>query len=188
MVKQKKAAVEMSLNLIIMLIIGIVVLGLVIGFVNNLVSQGEETYTSQLNDNEQLKLEEVSRCPENLCMIPSPGITLSKGDTENVFLKVRAFDTDISVTAGPLPIVSGSDPVGYEVIDSSGTALTSAPGSGDAIFLAGPGFNAVSGESDAKMYALNIENGVPIGTYYLTLSLYPTTPNEVETTLTINVE
>jgi hypothetical protein len=185
---QKKAAVEMSLNLIIMLIIGIVVLGLVIGFVNNLVNQGQATYETQLSDNERLKLDEVSRCSDNLCIIPDPSIALTKGEQSNIFVKVRGFAGEISCTAGPL---QACDTVKYTVVDNAGAAATAQ------FTLSGPGFEAPEGTQDAKMYTLTATSTVPLGTYYLTLMAYPdiTDPvnpvrgtNTVTKTLTIQVE
>lgn len=209
--KSKKAAVEMSLNLIIMLIIGIVVLGLVIGFVNNLVNQGKETYTSQLNDNEKLKLEEVARCSENLCLLPDPSINIKKGERVNVFINVRAFDKALECDPGNLNKCktgkSSYDYVVYSVSDDNGNDIipngcydnNGAPvGCGastnyDYFILSGPGFGASVGEQDAKMYSLTADSATPIGTYYLTITTYPSTtalnsPSEVSKTITLNVQ
>lgn len=175
----KKAAVEMSLNLIIMLIIGIVVLGLVIGFVNNLVSQGKETYTAQLNDNEKLKLEEVERCSENLCIIPDPSVDLEIGERINIFLKVRAFSDEISCNAG---LLDGSCAFNFKIVDSTGNKVS------DVLTLSGPGFEAKKGESDAKMYTLTVTSEANVGTYFLTLKLYPDEDYEETKTITVNVE
>jgi hypothetical protein len=179
-ISSKRGAVELSLNLIIMLIIGMVVLGLVIGFVNSLVSKGTDSFDRQLGDNEKLKLEEVSRCSENLCIIPEPSIMLKKGETQNVFLKVRAFISDIDCGAGELN--DKSCDVSYEILDDEGTDVT-----GDSyISLVGPGFSAPDGSDDSKMYSLKADKTTPVGTYYLTLKLY-TADDEVSKTITVNV-
>jgi len=177
--KQKKGAVELSLNLIIMLIIGMVVLGLVIGFVNSLVNQGTKSFETQLGDNEKLKLEEVARCSDNLCMIPDPSIKVLKGGKQNVFIKVRAFASAIDCKAGPL--ADASCEVKFELVDQEGTNQDSA------INLAGPGFKALEGEESAQMYTLKVEKDTAIGTYYLTLKLYDG-EDEVSKQITLDIE
>lgn len=179
-ISNKKGAVELSLNLIIMLIIGMVVLGLVIGFVNSLVSKGTESFDKQLGDNEKLKLEEVSRCSENLCIIPEPSVGIKKGETQNVFIKVRAFVEDVNCGAGELN--GKACGVSYEILDDEGTDV-----SGDNyILLVGPGFTAPDGSEDSKMYSLKADKTTPVGTYYLTLKLY-IGDDEVSKTITVNV-
>lgn len=173
---QKKGAVEMSLNLIIMLIIGMVVLGLVIGFVNSLVNQGVAGFEDQIGENQQLKLDDVTASPDNLAVLPEPSIDVSIGDTSNLFLKVRAYSTDILCSAGLL--ADAACQLTYVVLDGDG-----ADASGHLI-LTGPGFNAKLGEEDAKMYTLKTGDGVSQGTYYLTLSLY----DEETRTLTVTVK
>lgn len=178
--KNKKGAVELSLNLIIMLIIGMVVLGLVIGFVTKLVNQGTAGFDTQLGDNEKLKLEEVKSCSDNLCVIPSPSITIQKGAKSNVFIKVRAFVGNIDCGAGE---IEGCTDLEYEVLDSEGQTST------DSMKLLGPGILANEGTEDAQMYTLNVDKTAEIGTYYLKFSLYPTDDeNKVSKTITINVE
>lgn len=180
----RKAAVEMSLNLIIMLIIGIVVLGLVIGFVNSLVNQGRDTYERQIGDNERLKLEEVEQCPDNLCMNPDPSADIVRGERTLVFLKVRAFaSSDINCGAGPMLTTATADcPLIYSVVDSAGAAVSTG------ISISGPGFDAPIGSSDAEMYTLTTDTSLPIGTYYMTISMYDGTADETSKTLTMFVE
>lgn len=176
---QKKGAVEMSLNLIIMLIIGMVVLGLVIGFVNSLVSQGVSGFEDQIGENEQLKLDEVSQSPDNLAVVPSPSMDIKVGDSSAVFIKVRAFDQAIDCGAGLL--ADQSCPVSFEVLDESGTDATGA------LILSGPGFKANSGSEDAKMYTLKTGTA-SVGTYYLTMNLYSGESFEETKTLTVSVK
>jgi len=181
--KQKKGAVELSLNLIIMLIIGMVVLGLVIGFVNSLVNQGTQSFETQLGDNEKLKLEEVARCSDNLCMIPDPSIRVLKGGKQNVFIKVRAFAGDIG---GDCPgNIRDCTGLGYSIKANDATST----GDADTITLSGPGFNIKNGKDEAQMYTLNVADEVSVGTYYLTMRLYDgDSENEVTKTITLEVE
>jgi hypothetical protein len=175
---KKKGGVELSLNLIIMLIIGMVVLGLVIGFVSSLVNKGTEGFDKQLGDNEKIKLEEVSKCGKNLCVVPDPSLTIKKGGKENIFIGVRAFS---------------EDPIICDVGDLEGCVVSyvvqaNDDGDADHITLAGPGFNADVGRSDAQMYTLKAGDETLVGTYYLTLKLYEETEDEVSKTITVNVE
>ncbi len=174
----KKAAIEMSLNLIIMLIIGMVVLGLVIGFVNSLVGKGTESFDKQLGDNEKIKLEEVQNSPENLAVSPEPSLSLKKGEKTNIFIKVRAYLDEVDVGAGRLPADSGI--LYYKVYDEEGNDVGT-----DTLLLSGPGFSASNGEEDAKMYTLKAGETASIGTYYLTIGLYD---GEVSKTITVEVE
>jgi hypothetical protein len=170
----KKGAVELSLNLIIMLIIGMVVLGLVIGFVNSLVSRGTENFNKQLGDNEKLKLDEVKSCSGNLCTNPDVSTKIKKGAEQNLFIKVRAYKTDISCPTG---LLSGCD-LDYSVTaDEQGN-------NANGITISGPGLNAPEGDEDAQRYFLRVAKDVEVGIYYLTLSLYA----ETSKTITIEVE
>jgi hypothetical protein len=177
--KNNKGAIEMSLNLIIMLIIGMVVLGLVISFVNSLVNKGTEGYDKQLGDNEKLKLEEVKNSDENLAVSPSPSLTVKKGDKVNIFIKVRAFAEDIDCNPGDL---RNCDKVIYIIQDENGEKIS------DSFILTGPGFLATNGNEDAKMYTLKPSSDVAIGTYYLSIILYPETNNQVKETITVEVK
>ncbi len=180
----KKGAVELSLNLIIMLIIGMVVLGLVIGFVNSLVGRGAETFNSQMGDNEKLKLDDVRSCPGNLCVNPTPSINIKKGGNENVFIKVRVFQGSdaMSCKAGELNSCN-DEKVSYEVVDSVGDPID------NALTLVGPGFQAKVGDEDAQMYTLKADKKeAQIGTYYLSIHLFPNDEEHKETvTITVNV-
>lgn len=174
----KKGAVEMSLNLIIMLIIGMVVLGLVIGFVNSLVNKGTEGFDKQIGDNEALKLEKVRSSSENLAVEPNPSISVKKGSKTNIFMKVRAY--------GPEPIECNpglleSCGVKYTVVGEDGT---NAEGK---LTLSGPGFDAKDGSEDSQMYTLKPSADADIGTYYVTVKLYEGEDFETSKTLTITV-
>jgi hypothetical protein len=159
---KKKGAVEMSLNLIIMLIIGMVVLGLVIGFVNSLVGQGVSGFEDQIGENEQLKLDKVSQSPENLAVEPAPSLKVNLGEKATLFLKLRAYDTAISCDPGNL-IDAGCELTFTVTPEDAGTS--------ENFIITGPGFNALVGEEDAQMYTINPQD-TAIGTYYLQLNLY----------------
>ena len=172
----KIGAVELSLNLIIMLIIGMVVLGLVIGFVNSLVGKGTESFDKQLGDNEKLKLEDVKACADNLCVNPSPSVSVKKGGDVNLFIKVRAYLNE-EINCEPGELEQGCQ-VSYTVTpDEDGGDISG-------ITVTGPGFSAVEGTEDAKMYRLKASTDTAIGIYYLTIKLLEDTSK----TITIEVK
>lgn len=178
--QNKKAAVEMSLNLIIMLIIGMVVLGLIIGFVNSLVNKGTESFDKQLGDNEKLKLEEIKNCADNLCINPSPSTSVKLGSETNLFIKVRAYSEDVD--CGPGELMTQSCFVTYNVVDADGNDAS------NQLLLKGPGFSAKGGLEDAQMYSLSTGEGAALGTYYLTLGLYGSADSpETKKVLTIEL-
>jgi len=173
----KKGAIEMSLNLIIMLIIGMVVLGLVIGFVNSLVSKGTESFDKQLGDNEKLKLDKIKSCPDVFCIDPNPSISIKKGSKINIFIKIRNVgDTELNIGAGDgtLELISGS--------------ITSEDAASNGIFiLSGPGFQTPAGEETAQMYTLKVDSTTPLGTYYVPFGIQ-ISGIEYKKVITINVE
>lgn len=185
----KKGAVELSLNLIIMLIIGMVVLGLVISFVTKLVGAGVDSFDNQIGDNEKLKLDGVRNCPENLCIAPSPTITVKKGEKTNVFIKVRAYNGIINCPPGEINnncAGNGEGDLMYSLYEEDGTEYDA---SHTLLTLAGPGLTAEEGAEDAKMYTLKADGTVPQGIYYMKLELYSQDPdNKISETLTVEVE
>ncbi len=193
----RKGAVEMSLNLIIMLIIGIVVLGLVIGFVNSLVNKGKGTFENQIGEQDQLKLDEVSNCKDNLCILPKPTVTVRKGEQNKVYIKVRNVgDTNMNCNPGLLLpegdcrinvfIISGSEP--------NTNLFASTAGDNAKFTLEGQGFVALqSGTEASRMYTINPGTSVLPGTYYVTIGLDATDNDDVSTyqspiVLTLQVE
>jgi hypothetical protein len=168
---KKKGAVEMSLNLIIMLIIGMVVLGLVIGFVNSLVSKGVEGFDDQIGENQQLKLNDVEASPDNLAFLPSPSVDVKIGDKTNVFIKVRSFGSALKCNPGDLLKTDQPNTclIKYSISSEDGSTLTAVP-----LSLTGPGFDAKNGAEDSKMYTLKTTAAAKVGTYYLTVHLYTT--------------
>ena len=183
-ISNKKGAVEMSLNLIIMLIIGLVVLGLVIGFVQSLVNKGKTSFENQIGENDQLKLDQVSNCQNNLCLIPSPSIPIKKGDRNKVYFKVRNVkeDSDIDCQPGPLDTSCG---ISFSIIDEGGDPVDT-----NAFVLSGPGFPAMAGgEELSRMYTIIVaDNSLPTGTYYVTFGLYSDSVDSYEYPIVLTME
>ncbi|MCA9459539.1 MAG: hypothetical protein KC589_02590 [Nanoarchaeota archaeon] len=112
----KKGAIEMSLNLIIMLIIGLVVMGLVIGFVTNLVGQAEQNF-GDLSDSDKLELDNVMS-EQGIFAAGPKTFSIESGGKKNVFIKIyNPTSTAITVAA-----VSGE--ILGSAIGSAGSGLS----------------------------------------------------------------
>lgn len=84
---QKKAGIEMSLNLIILLIIGMVVLGLVIGFVTKLIGKGTEGLDEQLSASENQQKDQVLSAPGIIAVAPET-FNIKSGGSKKFYLKL----------------------------------------------------------------------------------------------------
>lgn len=171
----KKGVIEMSLTLVIYLIIGFVVLGLVIGYVVTMFGNAPE-----IPNMDSDKLNEVCECSGNFCVDPKNGLSILKGEQENIYFKVRATDTPIECGAGTLEQDSSCG-VSYSVKNGDGTDESG-------IAFKGAGFNAKDGESDCQVYSLEVDGSVPLGDYYIRTYIYQGTANEESNTITIKVE
>ncbi len=97
LLQSKKGAVELSLNLIIMLIIGLTVLGLVIGFVVNLVNQATDDFEGRLSDLDQRQLDQVMEEPGYFAAGPST-IKIKPGDKGKMYIKIDNIgDNDLTI-------------------------------------------------------------------------------------------
>ena len=162
--ENKKGAVELSLNLIIMLIIGMVILGLVIAFVQNIVTKGTDVFEGEITKQDQLSIDDVSKCRNNFCVKPSPTINLKNGENK-IFLKLRNTNTPIT-NCGPGIISEGiatDCKISIKVVSVDGASLP------PVFKLIGPGHNLEAGEEKSDLYKLVLE-GVPTGSYYVTLT------------------
>ncbi|MCH8519372.1 MAG: hypothetical protein LAT82_01315 [Nanoarchaeota archaeon] len=85
---KKKGAVEMSLNLIIMLVIGLTVMGLIIAFVTNFLNEAVGGIGDTLSDAEEQRLREIQNEQGNFVVQPSQ-FTLSRGGSRTIFMKME---------------------------------------------------------------------------------------------------
>lgn len=113
--QSKKGAVELSLNLIIMLVIGLTVLGLVIGFVVSLINQGRENFEESLN-NAQLEERDKVEQEEGVFVVGPKIQSVKAGEAGALHLKMEnRGETQLTgVTVG-----SGSA-VSFEINDALG--------------------------------------------------------------------
>ncbi len=85
---QKKGAVEMSLNLIIMLIIGLVVIGLVISFVTGLIGQASSQFEGQLSETETAD-KQAAIGKSGVFAVSPETLKMGPGDSRRIFFKVQ---------------------------------------------------------------------------------------------------
>ncbi|MDA3855868.1 MAG: hypothetical protein PF569_06400 [Candidatus Woesearchaeota archaeon] len=86
----KKGAVELSINLIIMLVIGLTVLGLIIAFVTGFLGDAQNSISGQVGADDQNKLNQVLNEEGNFVISPATQI-VKKGDKEGakLYMKIR---------------------------------------------------------------------------------------------------
>jgi hypothetical protein len=186
MIKNNKKGIEMSINIIVMLVIGLTILGLVIGFVQGMFSDLDENIGGYQTEQDKQMLDRVKSCKDNPCVLPSPSVDVKVGNTKNLFIKVRSSTSaGVKVDPGVLTetITDGQSELAFKLVDSDGTAMVS----GTDYKLTGPGFDVSQGGEDSKMYIFNSEK-LPVGTYFGTLTLEEETGVGGSATITINIK
>lgn len=106
----KKGAVEMSLNLIIMLVIGLTVLGLVISMVTGLIGKASNNFNDKLDSAQAAARDNVLSQPGFFAVGPTP-LTLKLGVPTNIYIKV----TNKGTTNMVFDAIGGSG----NIVDSS---------------------------------------------------------------------
>lgn len=212
MVKMNKKGIEMSINIIVMLVIGLTILGLVIGFVQGMFSDLDENIGGYQSEQDLQMLDRVKSCKDNPCVLPSPTITVGVGDTKNIFIKVRSATSEgVDVSAGPLAFFnslaltldntgvpqtneyfSSGKELSFQLVDSQGAIQEGGTSATAKYNVYGSGFSVSQGEEDSQMYILDAGT-LSVGTYFATLRLTENidginTNVEGTATLTINVE
>lgn len=154
----KKGAVELSLNLIIMLIIGLTVLGLVIAFVTGFLNQAGEGLQDTLSQEDEANINAVKDLSGNFNFLQRE-VTTTQGETEKLFFKYRNTDaTDISL---PGQIAdSGSITVTLTNADPAGSDPT-----GQITFTTAP-ISVSSGTTEGGVIRANIDSTLQPGVYY----------------------
>lgn len=165
---QKKGAVELSLNLIIMLVIGLTVLGLVIAFVTNFLGSAEDSFVGKLSEDDKTKIQQVIREQGNFAFLEST-VTIKQGDSTpgKLYMKVRNPESAPFIFIPVNGEVLSSGEIG--VVISAGR--TEGSGSGvSAIKVFGPPISLEQGETEG--YTLEVyANEADIGTYYATFTI-----------------
>ncbi len=144
--KSKKGAVELSLNLIIMLIIGLVIMGLVIAFVTGFLEDAKGDLDKRLTEQEEVQLKKVKQESGNFVVVPSE-VTLKIGnpDGEKFFFKILNSGAN-ELVAAQIKSSGGGGHFTYSVSDGGATPATCIP----AVISVLGGFpNMESGEVDS---------------------------------------
>jgi hypothetical protein len=130
-----------------------------------------------LGDNETLILAKLQVCQDNLCIIPTPVIKLEKGKSENIFIKINAFNKEISCLKGELKNCE----LDYSIINMRGENSNS-------INIEGEGFTINASNEKSIVYSIKALEDTLVGTHFLTFKLYPNTDYEKTKTITIDVK
>lgn len=182
---QKKGAVEMSLNLIIMLVIGLTLMGLVIGFVTSFLGSAEDTFMGKLTEDDQTKIDQVKRESGNFAFLSS-SVKVTQGDKNpsKLYVKVRNPFSDPFEFMGDNLVGGGSTitaSISEGQVDNPGGDL-----SGIKIF--GPPIILESGNSDGYPLEVFADKTVSLGTFYATFEITHSDTSTEKKVLTITVE
>lgn len=158
----KKAAVEMSLNLIIMLVIGLTVLGLIIAFVTGFLGQAEDSLLGSLTPDDTTKLEQVKRESGNFVISPS-NVNIQRGTDEKVYIKIEnpssalqnVYDGLATLTT---PTASGNN-FGFVVTPNA------------AISVEAPPINLQASEIQAIPAIITVPESIGSGNYFISFEV-----------------
>lgn len=178
----KKGAVEMSLNLIIMLVIGLTVLGLIIAFVTNFLGDAGDSLTGSLTADDQTKLDEVKRKTGNFLISPA-NLVIPRGDKAKLYMKVEnPFSTDIGT-----PINLG-DSSSTEKLKYSISGTSNDP---DGISIISPPISLSASEVEAIPMTITVDETVGSGDYFVSFDIEindGTNTKKYDSIITITVE
>ena len=164
----KKGAVEMSLNLIIMLVIGLTVLGLIIAFVTGFLGDATEGIGGSLPGDEE-RLQEVLSRSGNFEFLRS-SMTVQRNSNARMFVKFENPLTDeatIFTGQGFIDQDSAEDDnnIFYTITGGPNPEELSAVQSG--ITIAAPPITLNPSQANSFPMDLRISSGVPTGNYFL---------------------
>ena len=184
--KGKKGAVELSLNLIIMLIIGLVVMGLVIAFVTGFLGEAKVGVSDALTPDDKSNIEQILRERGNFARAPS-NIELFRGSTgsEKIYIKLANSHFSDYIFPGGEITETGST---LRVAVQEGNVEGDYSGATTKITFYGAPVTLKSGESGG--YALDVYAGkeVPVGTYYATITAVGLYDGVNEDTVVVTIE
>lgn len=123
--QKSKKAIEMSINIIVMLVIGLTVLGLVIGFVTNLLNNASSGFDDRLSAAEDAE-RQVALDASGVFAVNPTSVTVNRGDTRRVFVKFKNTDasSNLNISSGVSGTIASGDTDGtmkYSMTDIVGT-------------------------------------------------------------------
>ena len=176
----------MSLNLIIMLIIGLVILGLVIGFVTSFLGDAQDRVT--ITEDDQRILDELKSRPGNFETYRPEVRIKQSGETGKIYLKIRNTDTSTPIISDGGDMAVGSGDLRVDVIEG----MVDTPNTldfGTNLRMNTQPINVDPGDTEAYIVSVRAERGLSIGSYYATFTLtMPDGTTEYTRVVTINVE
>lgn len=110
MVKRfNKKAMEMGINVIVMLVIGITILGLVISFVTSMVGNASSQFDDNLNQLEEQDRTKALNANGYFAVAPER-FTIESGDSRKIFVKIKNLGTnDLVVGAFDVDVFTSSE-------------------------------------------------------------------------------
>jgi hypothetical protein len=165
MKNNNKGAVELSLNLIIMLVIGLTVLGLVISFVTGFLGSAEDSLSGSLTQDDRDQINAVLRIDENFAFSPST-LKVIKGEETKLYVKVRnptGDEVDV-FSGGPIPKIATANKQLTLTIISASTGL-SLP-DGVEIVVQAPPIKLGAGEQQGYPLFVKASESLPAGNYF----------------------
>ena len=163
----KKAGMQLSINMIVVLIIAVVILGLALGFINGMFGKIEKDFISRAEDE-----------PNAPTATPSDPLTLSRSDTivaspgEEIVLKWGVYCTDDGTVSGCVDTKLGEINCGTGLTISS-TGIQSS----DAVTIA-------YGNSDQIITLVTVPKDTTIDKYLCTAKIVTTATSTTSPLLT----
>ena len=166
--ENKKGAVELSLNLIIMLIIGLVVMGLIIAFVTSFLGEAQDEVGSALTPDDNAKIKQVIReLGDFATLSANTEIVRGSGKSGKVYIKVvNSYSNIFEFTGGQVP----QDGTGSLYAEITAGRIESGQYS-DGIEIYAPKITLTQGTSDGYVLDVYASDKVPLGTYYASFTV-----------------
>lgn len=132
---KKNGAVEMSLNLIILLVIGLTVMGLVIGFVTKLIGGATNQFDSKLKESESIEKQKVLDAPGFFAVGPEI-LKIKAGQNSKLFIKINNLgNSPLDINSFDGSNLDGSGDVSTGKLSFENTPIT---GNCDVQIISGP--------------------------------------------------
>lgn len=167
---KKKGAVELSLNLIIMLVIGLTVLGLIIAFVTQFLGDATEGVGQALPGDEEILRDLISRSGN--FEFHRRDVTVRRGSEVRLYAKFEnPLSEDVAVHSAaqiPMKKVDEHNSFVFEV-STTGQTISEDDDSLFRAFMAPLRLDA--SQSDALPIDLRVSSAVPTGNYFLTFTV-----------------
>jgi hypothetical protein len=194
--KKSKKAVEIGLNVIILLVIGLTVLGLVIGFVTNLLKKGSAGIDSQMTAAEQAQMDSVGKMPGYFAIGPE-SVTVSPNEKKRIFAKVvNRNDEEIKLAQGQgaatlegTEFWGGTSAVGDQVLNIK--LESTKENSGCTIAVSSGSKTIAPGETAVLPISITPAGACSKETIYFIATFYPTGVTgdvKKEVTLTLDIQ